>query len=150
MDFRSREDAAGIRASGELLEGFIRRELDGGVAPERIVLAGFSQGGAMVLHTGLRYPQALGGILVLSAYLPLADALEAERSATNATVPILQAHGRQDPVVPLAWAELTRDRLRALGYAIDWKTYPMPHAVCPDEVADIRAWLDTVLGGEPG
>lgn len=146
MDFRAAEDAAGIRASQALLDGLIEREIGRGIPAGRIVLAGFSQGGAIALHTGLRYPQRLAGILVLSAYLPLAASLENERSAASAGTPILQAHGAQDPVVPLPWALQSRDYLRGLGYAIDWHDYPMPHAVCPQEVADIRAWLVRVLG----
>jgi phospholipase/carboxylesterase len=146
MDFRAAEDAAGIRASQALLEGLLEREMTRGIPAERIVLAGFSQGGAVALHTGLRYPQRLAGLLVLSAYLPLAATLVAERSAASGGVPILQAHGSQDPVVPLSWALQSRDYLRGLGYAIDWHEYPMPHAVCPQEVGDIRLWLAQVLG----
>ncbi len=145
-DFRSRQDDAGIRNSAALLQDLITREVERGIPAERIVLAGFSQGGAIVLHTGLRCPQRLGGVLVLSAYLPLAESLAAERSAENTRVPIMQAHGQQDPVVPIAWALQTRDQLQALDYQVDWRTYPMQHAVCPDEVADIRQWLFGVLG----
>lgn len=145
-DFRARQDDVGIRASEALLQGLIAREIEHGIPAERIVLAGFSQGGAIVLHTGLRYPQKLGGILVLSAYLPLAESLAAERSAENFNISILQAHGQQDPVVPIAWALQTRDHLQAQDYTVDWKTYPMQHAVCPGEVAHIRQWLLKVLG----
>jgi phospholipase/carboxylesterase len=144
-DFRARQDDAGIRASETLLRGLIAREIEHGIPAERIVLAGFSQGGAIVLHTGLRYPQKLGGLLVLSAYLPLAASLAAERSAENSNISIMQAHGQQDPVVPVAWALQTRDHLQAQDYTVDWKTYPMQHAVCPQEVGDIREWLLRVL-----
>jgi phospholipase/carboxylesterase len=149
MDFRAAEDESGIRASQALLEGLIEREIGCGIPAERIVLAGFSQGGAVALHTGLRYPQRLAGILVLSAYLPLASTLAVERHAVNTGTPILQAHGMQDPVVPLPWAEQSREYLQGLGYHIDWHDYPMPHAVCPEEVDDIRAWLVRVLDGYP-
>lgn len=144
-DFRQGQDAAGIRASARRLAALIERETASGIAPASIVLAGFSQGGAIALHTGLRYGQRLGGILALSTYLPLADLLADERTPANADIPIMQAHGEQDPVVPLALALVSRDRLQALGYAVDWRTYPMPHAVCPTEVADIRDWLTSVL-----
>ena len=113
-----------------------------------ILLAGFSQGGAVVLHTGLRYPQRLGGILVLSAYLPLAASLPAERSAANRDTPIMFAHGQQDPVVPMQWASKSRDDLERQGYTVDWHDYPMPHAVCAEEIGDIRNWIVQVLGGD--
>jgi len=145
-DFRDRQDATGIRASEALLAGLIAREVERGIPADCIVLAGFSQGGAIVLHTGLRYPQRLGGLLVLSAYLPLAGSLATERSADNAVIPIMQAHGQQDPVVPMTWALQSRDALLELGYNITWKTYPMPHTLCPDEIVDIREWLIKVLG----
>jgi phospholipase/carboxylesterase len=145
VDFGRAQDAAGIQASARRLEALIEREIAGGIAPARIVLAGFSQGGAIVLHAGLRYPQRLGGVLALSTYLPLADTLAAERSPANSAIPIMQAHGRQDPVVPYALAMQSRDQLRALGYTVDWRSYSMQHAVCPEEVVDIRAWLMTVL-----
>lgn len=147
-DFRARQDDVGIRASEALLQGLIAREIEHGIPAERIVLAGFSQGGAIVLHTGLRYPQKLGGILVLSAYLPLAESLAAERSAVNTAIPLFQAHGGHDPVVPLPWAVQSRDYLQGLGYAVDLREYPMQHAVCPEEVEDIRKWLVKVLDGD--
>ena len=146
-DFRATEDDTGIRASAALLGGLIAREIERGVPAERILLAGFSQGGAIVLHAGLRYPQRLAGIMILSAYLPVAASLAEERTPANADVPILQAHGQQDPVVPIPWALQSRDQLQTLGYSVDWKTYPMQHAVCPDEVRDIRKWIVQVLGG---
>ncbi len=140
-DFRHGEDAAGIAESCGHVQALIQREIDSGIAPERIILAGFSQGGAIVLHTGLRYPQALGGILVLSAYLPLAGSLAGQAAAANAAVPLMMAHGTGDPVVPLALAEQSRDLLQGHGYRVDWHSYPMQHAVCADEIRDIRAWL---------
>jgi phospholipase/carboxylesterase len=140
-DFRQGQDSAGIRASEQQLRALIEREITRGIAAERILLAGFSQGGALVLHTGLRYPRPLAGILALSAYLPLADTLQAEAAATNRVVPLMMAHGMQDPVVPLLLAEQSRDLLQQQGYTVAWHTYAMAHAVCPEELLDIRAWL---------
>ena len=140
-----RQDADGIRASQERVEALIDRETGRGVAPHRIVLAGFSQGGAIALHTGLRYPKRLAGILALSTYLPLGDTLAAEAHPANRDVPILMAHGAQDPLIPLARAAASRDALRALGYPIEWHEYPMPHSVCAEEIAHIGPWLTRVL-----
>ncbi len=145
-----REDGAGVRASQAAIEALIARERQRGVAAAKIVLAGFSQGGAMALHTGLRHPARLGGILALSCFLPLADALAAEASAASATVPIFMGHGTRDDVIPLVRARRARDTLTALGYRVDWHEYPMPHAVCGDEVDDIARWLHAVLGEERG
>ncbi|MGB5178467.1 MAG: alpha/beta fold hydrolase [Gammaproteobacteria bacterium] len=140
-DFSRGEDSAGIRESEQQLQALIRREVDNGIPPQRIVLAGFSQGGAMVLHTGLRYSQPLAGILALSSYLPLADTLATEATAANSKVPIMMAHGMQDPVVPLMLALQSRDRLQQLGYNVNWHSYPMQHALCPEEIGDVRDWL---------
>ncbi len=141
-----REDEAGIRESQERIERLIAREQQRGIAASRIALAGFSQGGAIVLHTGLRHAERLAGILALSTYLPLADKVDAERHDANLDVPIFIAHGTQDPMIALARADATRRRLEALGYAPDYRTYPMPHAVCAEEIADISAWLVRVFG----
>ncbi len=140
-DLLQAEDAQGIRESERQLQALIEQEIGNGIAAEHIVLVGFSQGSAIALQAGLRYPQRLAGILALSGYLPLAATLATERAAANAAVPILMAHGLNDPVVPLGLAEQSRDRLRGLGYAVDWRSYPMAHAVCPAEIADIRGWL---------
>jgi phospholipase/carboxylesterase len=137
----AREDAAGVRASAAALSRLIDREVERGIPAERVVLAGFSQGGAVALHTALREPRALGGVVALSTYLPLAATLAQERSAANAAVPILMAHGTDDPLLPLALAEASRRALEALGYAVDWQTYPMAHSVCLEEVSSIGAWL---------
>ena len=145
-DFTATEDAEGIERTRRHIEALIARERQRGVSAERIVLAGFSQGGAIALHTGLRHPERLAGILALSTYLPLADRLPHERHPANADTPIFMAHGRHDPIVPLPLADASRQRLEALGYAIEWHTYPMEHSVCPDEIADIRAWLLRILG----
>ncbi|MEO8717247.1 MAG: carboxylesterase [Burkholderiales bacterium] len=140
-----REDETGIRASQALLEELIARERGRGVAAMRIVLAGFSQGGAIVLHTGLRHAERLGGILALSTYLPLAGTLAAERSAASGDLPIFMAHGRLDDMIPMARARQSRLALEGLGFQVQWREYPMPHAVCSEEIADIAAWLRTIL-----
>jgi len=140
-----RQDAAGIRASQARVEALIARERSRGMAPGAIVLAGFSQGGAMALHTGLRHPERLAGILALSTYLPLPDTLAQEASKANRNLPIFMAHGTQDPVIPLSWAARSRDHLTSLGYTVDWHEFPMPHSVCAQEIADIARWLNRIL-----
>jgi len=140
-----RQDAAGIRASQARVEALIARECARGIAPGAIVLAGFSQGGAIALHTGLRHPERLAGILALSTYLPLPDSLAQEARQANRDLPIFMAHGTQDPVIPLSWAMRSRDHLTSLGYAVQWREYPMPHSVCAQEIADVAHWLRTVL-----
>ena len=139
------EDEAGIRASQDLLEKLIEKEAERGIVPGKIVLAGFSQGGAIALQTALRYPERLAGILALSTYLPLAPKLEKEASTANSGTPIFMAHGRFDDIIPLDRAQASRKHLEALGYAIEWHEYPMPHSVCPPEIADIAAFLTRVL-----
>ena len=139
------EDEPGVRASQRLLEDLISREGSRGIAPDKIVLAGFSQGGAIVLQTALRYPQRLAGVLALSTYLPLAKRLENEASAANREVPIFMAHGVYDDIIPLDRAEASRQHLERLGYRIDWHDYPMPHSVCAAEVADIAAFLTRLI-----
>jgi phospholipase/carboxylesterase len=145
-DFLRNEDVHGIRQSQQQIMALIEREVTVGVLPQHIVLAGFSQGGAIALHTGLRYPQPLGGILALSTYLPLPGLLDDEASPANASVPIMLAHGSHDPVVPLVLAERARELLTTRGHAVEWHVYPMPHSVCPAEVQDIRKWLVARLG----
>lgn len=144
-DLVRREDAAGIRRSEQAVRALIARENARGIPSERIVLAGFSQGCAMTLHTGLRYPERLAGLIGLSGYLPLIDSAAAERSHANDQTPIFLAHGTYDPVVALPRAEASRDMLQSLGYRVQWHTYPMPHSVCAPEVADIAAFLRGVL-----
>jgi phospholipase/carboxylesterase len=139
------EDDAGIRESAGVVEGLIANEATKGVPAERVVLAGFSQGGAIALHTGLRHSARLAGILALSTYLPLRDSLAAEAVEANRRTPILMCHGTQDQVIARPMASGSRDALVALGYAVDWREYPMPHSVSPQEIADITAWLRTVL-----
>ena len=140
-DFGNDEDRRGIDQSEQLLLALIDREMANGIPAERIVLAGFSQGGAMALHTGLRYPRPFAGILALSCYLPMAGSLAGERSEASRAVPIMMAHGEFDPLIPLALAQHSRDRLQQLGYTVAWHTYPMPHAVYPQEIRDLRDWL---------
>ena len=146
MDLVRREDEGGLRASQARIEQLIAREIARGIAPERIVLAGFSQGCAMTLQTGLRHPQKLAGLMCLSGYLPLADKIAAERSPANQQTPIFMAHGRGDNVVQIHRAEASRDLLASLGYAIEWHEYLMPHSVCEEEIDDIGDWLRRVLG----
>jgi phospholipase/carboxylesterase len=145
-DLAHREDEQTIRASQTAVEELIERELRRGVAPARIVLAGFSQGAAITLQTGLRQAAPLAGLIALSGYLPLADKLAAERHPASATVPVLMAHGTDDPVVPIARAIRSRDLLASLGYEVDWREYPMPHAVCAEELEAIAAFLRQRLG----
>ncbi|MGA9854946.1 MAG: alpha/beta hydrolase [Gammaproteobacteria bacterium] len=137
-------DKAGMQASCRMLEALIARENSLGVPAARIVLAGFSQGGAVALYTGLQYREKLAGIMALSTYLPL-DGFEVRTDTANKRTSIFYAHGTQDPVVPLPLAEQTHDALVARGYPVIWHTYPMPHAVHPQEIMDIRAWLVSVL-----
>jgi phospholipase/carboxylesterase len=138
-----REDERGVRASQALVEALMAREKERGAT--RLLLAGFSQGGAIALHTGLRQPERIAGIMALSTYVPVADKLAAEASPANRDVPIFMAHGTQDPVIVLARAQQSRDLLRALGYSVEWREYPMPHSVCAEEVRDIGAWLKKAL-----
>jgi phospholipase/carboxylesterase len=145
LDRRAAEDENGIRASQALITEFIRRENARGVATERLVLAGFSQGGAVALYSGTRYPERLAGIIGLSCYQPLAGRFGAERLTANQATPIFLAHGTQDPVVAPALGEAACRQLQAAGYAVEWHAYSMPHSVCPQEVADIAAWLRRVL-----
>ena len=144
-DLISHQDAAGIRTSEKAITALIEREIARGIPASRIVLAGFSQGCAMALHTGLRFPRALAGIMALSGYLPLAEHFAAERTAANAHTPIFMAHGNQDPVVVPARGEASRDLLVRLGYPVQWHSYPMPHSLHPREVADIAVFLSQVL-----
>ena len=145
-DLVRREDEGGLRQSQTAIDALIANEIDRGIAAHRIVVAGFSQGCAMALMTGLRFKQRLGGIAALSGYLPLAATTAAERSEANAGMPIFMAHGTRDGVVPITRAEASRDALAALGYGVDWHAYPMEHSVCPQEIADLQVWLLRVLG----
>ncbi len=139
-------DEAGIRASQAAIEAFIAREGERGIPAGRIVLAGFSQGGAIALQTGLRHRARLAGVMALSTYLALEDSLEAEGSPANRDVPIFMAHGTEDPVVPMRLAQASAAALRDRGYEVDWHAYAMPHAVCPEELEAIGEFLARVLG----
>lgn len=141
----AREDETGLRASQALVEGLIAREVARGVPSSRIVLAGFSQGCALALLTGLRHRDRLAGLVGLSGYLPLAEQTAAERAPANQATPIFLAHGRFDPMIALPRAAASRDALRALGYTVSWHEYPMEHSVCPPEIEDLQAFLLQVL-----
>jgi phospholipase/carboxylesterase len=140
------EDERGIRASEALTGKLIGEQMERGIPAEKVVVAGFSQGGAIALQTALRHPQRLAGVLALSTYLPLAGRLAAEASDANRKTPVFMAHGQYDNVIPLNRAEQSRDLLLQAGYDVRWHTYPMPHSVCPDEIRDIAAFLSSVLG----
>jgi phospholipase/carboxylesterase len=145
QDLVRQEDERGIRESQDLVEALIAKEGGRGIPPNRIVLAGFSQGGVVTLQTGLRQPKPLAGLMALSCYLPLAATVDKERHAASQGVPIFMAHGTGDDIVPMARGEAGRDKLTGLGYDVEWHPYPMPHSVHPDEVADIGAFLTRVL-----
>ena len=140
-----RADEQGVRHSQAQIGQLIAREVDRKIPSKNIVLAGFSQGGAIALHSGLRYPGKLAGVMALSCYLPCADSFAAEAAAANAKTPLLIAHGTQDPVVPYAMGKNSRDMLLKSGYTVEWREYPMPHSVCVEEIRDIGAWLTRVL-----
>jgi phospholipase/carboxylesterase len=140
-----REDEAGVRTSQSHVQALIEREIRRGIGASRLVLAGFSQGGAIALHTGLRTPQRLAGILALSCYLPLGDSLAAEQAPDARSVPIFMAHGTADPIVPFVKSVQSRKYLERLGYTVEWHDYPMPHSVCMEEIRDVSLWLRQVL-----
>ena len=144
-DIARREDEAGLRESLVEVQALIERERARGIDASRIVLMGFSQGCAMTLLSGLRHSERLAGLVGLSGYLPLAASTAAERSAANQGLPIFMAHGRMDPVIPIARAIDSRDALQLLGYPVEWHEYPMPHSVCAEEIADLNAWLLRIL-----
>jgi phospholipase/carboxylesterase len=144
-DLGRREDEQGLRASQALVEALIAREKSRGIPANRIILAGFSQGCAMTLQTGLRHPEKLAGLLCLSGYVPLADKVPAERSAASQQTPIFLVHGRMDPVIPEQRAIASRDLLVSLGYDVEWHEYMMQHSLCQEEVDHISAWLKKIL-----
>lgn len=141
-----RADAAGLEESARRVNDYLRHEIARGVPSSHVVLAGFSQGGAVALHAGLRYPEPLAGLLALSTYLPLPGRLAAERSVANAGVPILMCHGRMDPVVHVGMGLEARDALKSAGYAVEWHEYPMEHEVCAAELAEVARWLRARFG----
>ena len=137
-----KEDDRGIRDSQQLLERMLEEQP---VPPEKVILAGFSQGGAIVLQTALRYPKKLAGVMALSTYLPLRATLAAERSAANADIPIFMAHGQYDDIIPMQRARDSMNFLKQLQYQVEWHEYPMPHSVCGEEIQDISSWLAKLL-----
>lgn len=145
-DLARRADAAGVQESEKILHRYIDAEVASGIPSERIVVAGFSQGGAIALHGGLGYPRRLAGVLGLSCYLPLPAAIASHLAPANATTPIFMAHGTQDPTIPVQAGEQSRDALKGLGYNIQWHTYPIPHSVCLEEIEDIGHWLLRLIG----
>lgn len=145
----SREDAAGITESQLAIEAIIAQEITRGVPAKRIVLAGFSQGGAIALYTALRYPQELAGVLALSTYLPLKNNLAAEKSSANQQTPIFMAHGVSDEIITMETCKTSLAVLQAQSYLVDWHEYPMAHSVCMPEIADIRQFLNAVLADLP-
>lgn len=145
LDRRAEEDVAGFRDTDRQIRRLIAREVERGIAPARIVIAGFSQGGAVSLYSVPRFPDQLAGVVALSCYLPCTGSLATERSPANDATPIFMAHGLADPVVPYGLGSESREFLKAQGYAVEWHEYPMPHAVCGPEIADIREFLLRVL-----
>lgn len=139
------EDRAGIQTSEQAIGRLIQQQHAAGIPVARIILAGFSQGGALALHTGLHYPAKLGGILGLSTYLPLLTHFAEEAPSANRQTPIFLAHGEQDDILPLALGEKTRDHLRNAGYPVEWHAYPMGHQVCLPEIAHLSQWLSRIL-----
>lgn len=147
-DIGSEQDATGVRNSQTKIEKLIAQEKARGTLPANIFLAGFSQGGAIALHTGLRHAERLGGILALSTYLPLADTLKAEAGSAAKSTPIFMAHGRSDPIVPYALGRSSEEILLQQGYRVEWHEYAMPHSLCQEEIGDIEAWLTQCLKQE--
>ena len=145
FDISQPEDADGIHASAGLLNTLIQREIHRGIAAHHIVLAGFSQGGAIALHVGLRYPQRLAGILALSTYLPLAATVTAERHPANLNTPVFMGHGREDTILPLHYGSASKQLLQDLAYPVEWHSYDMPHSLCDEEINDIIKWLTRTL-----
>jgi phospholipase/carboxylesterase len=144
----AREDEEGIRESGEALAALVRREAERGIPSDRVVLAGFSQGGAIALHAGLRHPEKLAGIIALSTYLPLRHA-DGEFHPANRATPVFMGHGSLDPVIPALLGQESAGFLAARGYDVSFKSYVMPHSVCPEEIEDIRGWMGGALRGPP-
>jgi phospholipase/carboxylesterase len=138
-------DLPGLKKSASQIRDLIQNEIDSGMPPERILLAGFSQGGVMALHTGLHYPKQLAGILALSTFLAEGEQLAATKSAANTDIPILMCHGQYDAVLPMSLGKSSLVNLQDAGYAVEWREYPMAHEVCMQEIQDISRWLQTVL-----
>lgn len=140
-----RENMASLRDSQRAIDALIARESQRGIKPENIVLAGFSQGGALALQTGLRYPERLAGIMALSCYLPASQTLAVEAHQANSRAPVFMAHGIMDNIIPMTLALASKQQLLESGYMVEWREYPMAHTVCKEEIADIGAWLERIL-----
>ena len=140
------EDEAGIRASASQVENLVQSEVDRGIPVSQLVLAGFSQGGAMALHVGLRYSQSIAGIIALSTYLPLPKTLTMEKTSGTKRLPIFMGHGTEDVTIPEFYGAQSRDQLQSEGYKVDWHTYPTGHSVCEEEILHINGWLRTCQG----
>ena len=145
LSFGSDEDAAGIHASSSAIAGLIQQQMASGISAQRIILAGFSQGGAVTLHAGLRHTPRLGGLIALSTYLPLADSVSAEFEPDNTGLPVFYGHGRNDPLIPIHLAGQSRDRLSETGVDMEWHSYPVEHGLDMEELTDIQRWLARVL-----
>ena len=141
LDWNGPEDAAGVRDSSRLLRHLIRRETERGIPSHRVFIGGFSQGGSVALFTGPRHPDPLAGIVALSTWMPQPASLAEENSDANRSLPVFMAHGTYDPTVPMMFGARARDQLRAQGHDVRWSTYPMEHAVCAREIADLNEWL---------
>jgi len=139
------EDEEGIKEAQQSIEALIEEQIQSGIPSERIILGGFSQGGAMALYTGLRYPKTLGGIVALSCYLPLADNLGAEAHAANKNIPIFMAHGEKDALVLPEWGLRSKKRLENNGFQLEWHTYDIDHSVCLEEINDVSKWLRRLI-----
>jgi phospholipase/carboxylesterase len=146
-DLNNRADLTGVQQSQRQLETLIEREVTRGIAAARIILAGFSQGGAIALYTGVRHAQRLAGIIALSTYLVAADKLPVDAASINRSLPIFMGHGTADPIVRFEWGDASRRALQAAGYRVEWHTYPMEHSVCLEEIQAVSAWLQRVLKG---
>lgn len=142
FDSEGRADRAGLLESSAVLEGLIAREIERGIAADKIVVAGFSQGGAVAIHTALQTGHDIAGLMALSTYMALPE--DAANAVSRKDLPIFMAHGSFDPVLRMEWGRSSADRLIEEGYAVDWHEYPMAHAVCPQEIADISNWLSAI------
>lgn len=141
LDWNGPEDGAGVRSSARELQGLIRRETERGIPSSRVFIGGFSQGGSVALFTGPRHSEPLAGIVALSTWMPQPATLAEENSASNRSLPVFMAHGTHDPTVPMMFGARSRDQLRDQGHEVDWHTYPLEHAVCAQEIADLNDWL---------
>jgi len=144
LDAEGRADAKGVHESTALLEGLIAREIDRGIDAKKIVIAGFSMGGAVAINTALHSKESLAGLMALSTYLPLPS--EIADSAGERDLPVFMAHGSFDPMLPMQWGQASAEKLKETGFTVEWHDYPMAHAVCPEEIRDIRAWLLKTYG----